>query len=125
QERQADRPVVELEATELRFARAFLGGERKMHRGHRRQRPERRDRLDASEQLVREGSSLLPAGRLVGVYAIGHRLQRRSRTQSGTPASAAGSRAGSLPPAWAISGRPPPFPPTCCATKLTSSPALI
>ncbi len=34
------------------------------------------------------------------------------------------SLAGSLPPACAMSARPPPLPPTCCATWLTSSPAF-
>lgn len=46
-------------------------------------------------------------------------------TQSITLTSAADKYSGCVPPAWAISARPPPFPPTCCATKLTSSPALI
>src|SRR5690606_39659829 len=45
-------------------------------------------------------------------------------THSFTPASAAGRFSGWVPPAWAMSGRPPPLPPTCWATKLTSSPAL-
>lgn len=34
-------------------------------------------------------------------------------TQPCTPASACGSCDGSVPPAWAMSGRPPPLPPTC------------
>ena len=33
-----------------------------------------------------------------------------------TDCSAPGSPAGSVPPACAMSGRPPPLPPTCCAT---------
>src|SRR5688572_32272276 len=48
----------------------------------------------------------------------------RCSTHDLTDCSATGSFAGSVPPACAISGRPPPLPPTCCATKLTSSPAL-
>ena len=59
-------------------------------------------------------------------------LQRRQATRDGirhpqrahsrcsahdfTLASAAGSPAGSVPPAIAMSARPPPLPPTCCAT---------
>src|SRR5690606_6757578 len=63
-------------------------------------------------------------------YGIAHAClpslgaQRRPSTQPCTPASACGSAAGSEPPAMAMSGRPPPLPPTCWATKLTSSPAL-
>src|SRR5450830_105939 len=45
-------------------------------------------------------------------------------TQAATPASAFGKPLGSVPPACAMSGRPPPLPPTCWATKLTNSPAL-
>jgi hypothetical protein len=52
------------------------------------------------------------------------RLAKRSRTQSPTSSSAAGMPAGSLPPAWAMSGRPPPRPPTFSAATLTRSPAL-
>src|SRR5436190_1841343 len=37
---------------------------------------------------------------------------------------AAGSLAGSLPPAWAMSGLPPPLPPVTCAASRTQSPAL-
>src|SRR5688572_8143973 len=48
----------------------------------------------------------------------------RCSTQERTDASASESLAGLVPPACAMSGRPPPFPPTCCATKFTSSPAL-
>ena len=46
------------------------------------------------------------------------------RPSRATDASASPSRDGSVPPAIAMSGLPPPLPPTCCATKLTSSPAL-
>ena len=49
----------------------------------------------------------------------------RAATQAATPFNAATSPLGSVPPACAMSCRPPPFPPTCCATKLTSSPAFI
>src|SRR5581483_2376410 len=49
--------------------------------------------------------------------------QRRCSTQGWTERSAPGSLAASVPPACAMSGRPPPLPPTCCATWLTSSPA--
>src|SRR6266850_2104153 len=48
----------------------------------------------------------------------------RCSTQDFTDCSALGNPAGSVPPACAMSGRPPPLPPTCCATKFTSSPAL-
>ena len=37
---------------------------------------------------------------------------------------ASGNLAGSLPPAWAMSGRPPPPPPTAAATGRIHSPAL-
>src|SRR4029077_13746697 len=50
---------------------------------------------------------------------------RRCSTQVLTLASAAGSFSGIVPPACAISGRPPPLPPTCVATWLTRSPALM
>src|SRR5439155_5547252 len=62
--------------------------------------------------------------------AEGRGLQRAERrqtfpsTQPFTDCSAAGSFVASVPPACAMSGRPPPLPPTCCATKLTSSPAF-
>ena len=45
---------------------------------------------------------------------------RRSRRRAGGRAS---NRAGSLPPAWARSGRPPPLPPTARATSWISLPA--
>ena len=51
--------------------------------------------------------------------------QKRSPTQPATEASAAGNAAASVPPAIARSGLPPPLPPTCLATKLTRSPALM
>jgi hypothetical protein len=50
-----------------------------------------------------------------------HRL---ASTQALTEASAAAAPPASVPPACAMSGRPPPLPPTCWATKLTSSPAF-
>ena len=43
-------------------------------------------------------------------------FQTRCSTHDFTDSSAAGSLAGSVPPACAMSGRPPPLPPTCCAT---------
>src|SRR5690606_26416660 len=55
---------------------------------------------------------------------VGHGRQTRSATQACTLASAPGRAAASVPPAMAMSGLPPPLPPTCWATKLTSSPAL-
>ena len=45
-----------------------------------------------------------------------HRTQSRSSTHPLTDASAFGRFSGFVPPACAISGRPPPLPPTCCAT---------
>src|SRR4029079_18017873 len=48
----------------------------------------------------------------------------RSPTQSLTDCSALGNAAGFDPPACAMSARPPPLPPTCCATWFTRSPAL-
>src|SRR5690606_2897489 len=48
----------------------------------------------------------------------------RSRTQASTPATALGNAATSVPPPIAMSGRPPPLPPTWPATAPTSSPAL-
>jgi hypothetical protein len=42
---------------------------------------------------------------------------------SSSLAKAASTRLGSLPPAWAKSGRPPPLPPTTAATSRTRSPA--
>src|SRR5262252_9553329 len=60
----------------------------------------------------------IDADRLHGGYS-------RSATHERTDWSAAGSASGLVPPAWAISGRPPPLPPTCAATWLTRSPAFI
>jgi hypothetical protein len=48
----------------------------------------------------------------------------RSLTQPCTLAKAAGKAAGLVPPAMAMSGLPPPLPPTWVATKLARSPAL-
>src|SRR5690606_16402221 len=45
-------------------------------------------------------------------------------TQACTEALACGKTLASVPPPMAISGRPPPFPPICEATKPTRSPAL-
>ena len=42
--------------------------------------------------------------------------QTRPSTQDFTDSSALGRPAGLVPPACAMSGRPPPLPPTCCAT---------
>src|SRR2546425_2770893 len=56
-------------------------------------------------------------------YRGGH-VYCLSPTQLATPARAFAKPLGSVPPACAISARPPPLPPTCCATKLTSSPAF-
>src|SRR6185503_16677261 len=53
-----------------------------------------------------------------------HAPHSRCSTQLRTDASALGRPDGSVPPACAMSARPPPFPPTCCATWLTSSPAF-
>jgi hypothetical protein len=39
-------------------------------------------------------------------------------------AKAFANSCGIVPPAIAMSGLPPPLPPTCCATKFTKSPAL-
>src|SRR5450830_670412 len=55
---------------------------------------------------------------------VAHRVQTLLPTQAATPCNACGKPLGSVPPACAMSGRPPPLPPTCWATKLTSSPAL-
>src|SRR6185312_9364867 len=51
-------------------------------------------------------------------------FQSRSATQPRTDSSAFGSAEALVPPACAMSGRPPPLPPTCEATKFTSSPAF-
>ncbi len=53
-----------------------------------------------------------------------HRDQSRCSTHAFTESIAPPSFAGSVPPACAISGRPPPLPPICNATWFTSSPAL-
>src|SRR5690606_24642530 len=45
-------------------------------------------------------------------------------TDSAAPARAASSAATSVPPPWAMSGRPPPLPPTACAVLRIRSPAL-
>ena len=45
-------------------------------------------------------------------------------TQTGTEVNAVARCSGCVPPACAMSALPPPLPPTCCATKFTSSPAL-
>ncbi len=46
----------------------------------------------------------------------GGSIYRRCSIQPRTEARASGSFAASLPPACAMSGLPPPLPPTCCAT---------
>src|SRR3989441_4175452 len=48
----------------------------------------------------------------------------RGSPQDFTDGRATSGLRGCVPPAWAMSGRPPPLPPTCCATKFTSSPAF-
>src|SRR5258708_26586589 len=47
------------------------------------------------------------------------------RIRDSTPASAFPRFSGCVPPACAKSARPPPLPPTCAATALAISPALI
>ena len=49
---------------------------------------------------------------------------KRSVTQACTLAKAALRFVASVPPAMAMSGLPPPLPPTCWATKFTNSPAF-
>ena len=57
-------------------------------------------------------------------FALAARSQPLFDERRCTDCNAAGNAAGSVPPACAMSGRPPPLPPTCCATWLTSSPAF-
>src|SRR5580704_13772399 len=52
-------------------------------------------------------------------------LARWLRIRDSTPASAFPKFSGCVPPACAKSARPPPLPPTCAATALAISPALI
>src|SRR4029078_11583157 len=48
----------------------------------------------------------------------------RSPTQRSTDCNACANASGLVPPARASAGLPPPWPPTCCATWLTRSPAF-
>jgi len=61
----------------------------------------------------------LQAGRNQGLRSSHHICA----TILGTAARASAIFSGWLPPAWAMSGRPPPLPPTSRATCLTISPA--
>ena len=69
------------------------------------------------------------ASRARGRAFRSHDASRLSGQFGGHPACtlcrAWGSAAAFVPPAMAMSGLPPPLPPTCWSTKLTSSPALI
>src|SRR5439155_8948890 len=87
-----------------------------------------------SDQRNGRAIALVEAGHFDALLRMPDRAQQqcdkeepshtRSATQPCTDASAAGSLLASVPPAMARSGLPPPLPPTCCATKLTSSPAF-
>src|SRR6478609_5126405 len=74
----------------------------------------------------KRGSNARSLSRLrerAGVRATPH-AHARSATHCCTDCKALASLLASVPPAIARSGLPPPLPPTCWATKLTSSPAL-
>ena len=70
-------------------------------------------RFDERSERFRTNASVVVARELRRLRVRRH---RRSAIQSRTELSAAGSAAGLVPPACAISARPPPLPPTCCAT---------
>src|SRR5205085_6479278 len=94
--------VLPLHVTARGLARALRGGHA----------------LDVGDRAVRERLAAARAER------EGLEAQSLSATQSWTEASAFGRDLESVPPACAMSGRPPPLPPTCEATKFTSPPAF-
>ncbi len=71
---------------------------------------------DARQDIAKAKNNLSHAGRSIPPtphVAQSNPNQSWASTQPFTPASAAGRLAGSVPPACAMSGRPPPLPPTC------------
>src|SRR5581483_1653885 len=87
----------------------------------------RLQRLCDPSHLVADGNSDALRPRIEREDALAARLHHRfaaaRSTSSNTFARAASSPSGFLPPACAISGRPPPVPPTSVAISLITSPA--
>ena len=68
------------------------------------------------DELGTQDADILHGGRRQRIGFWARLLYRRCSTQALTEPSAAANFAGSVPPACAMSARPPPFPPTCWAT---------
>src|SRR6266542_440586 len=85
---------------------------------HRFERDVGSKRHSKAPRHSREGGNPVSCDERHGVPAFAGTTNSYSRspTHAGTDCNALGNCAGSLPPACAMSGRPPPLPPTCCAT---------